>query len=87
MTDSLFSQPIEGVAVEVESDDPNTPTRTRTTTTDSAGAYKIEGLPAGVYSVLFRHDDYMTFKREGLRVPANTKVSVSPAMKEQRIRD
>ncbi|HTS48082.1 MAG TPA: carboxypeptidase-like regulatory domain-containing protein [Bryobacteraceae bacterium] len=52
---------------------------TRTATTDSEGRYAIPGVPAGICTVTFEADRYVTIKRQ-VTAPANGSVSVDANM-------
>jgi hypothetical protein len=71
---------LANVMVEVASDDSNG--RTLTVKTSANGAFKVKDLAPGVYTVVFRLDEYVTFKREGLIVRAATDAVVNPVMKD-----
>jgi hypothetical protein len=60
--DSIAGRPIAGAVVQVAASNPSrTPW---TATTDSVGAYRIDGLPTGRYTVGFYHDALMAFGLE-----------------------
>jgi len=65
---------MEGVNVQVAASG-----ETRTATTDKDGKYTIANIPAGVHTVTFEADRYVTIKRQ-ITVPANGKVSADAAM-------
>src|SRR5579872_3415038 len=52
---------------------------TRTATTDSEGRYAISDIPAGVCTITFEADRYVTIKRQ-VTAPANGSVSVDANM-------
>jgi hypothetical protein len=83
--DSLFGDPLAGVAVDVSAED--APDNPRAVTTDAHGAFAVDGLAAGVYIVVLHHDDYQTFKREGLRISAGETRKVTAALRFNPIRD
>jgi len=55
---------------------------TRTATTDSEGRYAVSGIPAGVCTVTFEADRYVTTKRQ-VTAPANGSVSVDASMNSE----
>jgi hypothetical protein len=78
--DSFLGDPLEGVSVEIESDVANE--KPRTVVTDADGSFRVGGLPPGIYIVTLTHMEFVTFKREGLRVVANQTSRVDAAMRE-----
>lgn len=52
---------------------------TRTVKTDGEGRFAIAGVPAGVGTITFEADRYVTIKRQ-VTVPANGNVSVDAVM-------
>ena len=56
--DSIAGRPLSGASVEVAA--VRSAHAPRTTTTDSAGQYRVSGLPAGQYTVGFYHDALTT---------------------------
>lgn len=60
--DSIVGRPIAGAVVQVAASNPSRVPWTATT--DSVGAYRIEGLPAGRYTVGFYHDALMALGLE-----------------------
>ncbi|MHB0961641.1 MAG: carboxypeptidase-like regulatory domain-containing protein [Gemmatimonadaceae bacterium] len=60
--DSIVGRPIVGAVVQVAVSNPSR--LPWTTTTDSAGMYRVEGLPAGRYTVGFYHDVLMALGLE-----------------------
>ena len=60
--DSIAGHPIAGAVVQVAASNPSR--LPWTATTDSAGMYRVEGLPAGRYTVGFYHDALMALGLE-----------------------
>lgn len=60
--DSIAGRPIAGAVVQVAAANPSR--LPWTATTDSAGMYRVEGLPAGRYTVGFYHDALMALGLE-----------------------
>src|SRR5262245_15437735 len=67
-----------GVTVEAQS-----PARlgTVTSVSDGLGAYRLENLPVGVYTITFAISGFATVKQEGIRVEVGRSVELDQAMK------
>lgn len=80
--DSIVGRPIAGAVVQVAASNPSRVPWTATT--DSVGAYRIEGLPAGRYTVGFYHDALMAFGLEssmrGVQLASDTVVTADLAL-------
>lgn len=68
---------LPGVTVEAQS-----PARlgTATTVTDGQGAYRLENLPVGIYTVTFALSGFATVKHEGIRVEVGRSVELDPTL-------
>jgi hypothetical protein len=79
VTDAVTGEPIEGATVSVEVDG-----STKTTTTGDDGAYTLEGIPAGTYTVTFSAEDYITATTEDVAVIAGeTTTDVDKALQPE----
>ena len=80
--DSIAGRPIAGAVVQVASSNPSRVPWTATT--DSVGAYRIEGLPAGRYTVGFYHDALMALGLEssmrGVQLASDSVVTADLAL-------
>lgn len=80
--DSIASRPLKGAAVQVVS--VRSTHAPWTTTTDSAGHYRVSGLPAGQYTVGFYHDALTTLGLDAvtrtIELAADTLVTVDLAI-------
>lgn len=85
VTDFSTNDPLEDVLVEVSTEDP--PDKPLTTKTDASGAFSVDGLAPGTYIVTLHHEEYQTFKREGLRVEKGQTATMAVAMRFSPIRD
>src|SRR6266850_6591487 len=70
---------LPGVTVEAAS--PALIEQMRTATTDSNGAYKIENLRPGIYSLTFTLPGFSTAKREGLELASNFTATINADLK------
>src|SRR5450755_3531771 len=60
---------LPGVTVEASS--PALIEKVRSVTTDAAGAYRIENLRPGTYTITFSLPGFSAVKREGIELPSN----------------
>src|SRR5215472_10731512 len=70
---------LPGVSVEASS--PVLIEQVRTVTTDANGAYRIENLRPGTYTLTFSLPGFSSVKREGVELAANFTATVSADMK------
>ena len=68
-----------GVTVEAAS--PSLIEKVRSATTDPGGAYRIENLFPGTYTVTFTLAGFNSFKREGLELPGNFTATINAEMR------
>src|SRR5215471_8714295 len=70
---------LPGVTVEAAS--PVLIEQTRSVTTDANGAYRIENLRPGVYTLTFTLPGFATVKREGVDLPSNFTSTINADLK------
>ena len=72
------SAPIAGVLVEAAS--PELIEKTRSTLTDSAGRYRIEGLPPGTYLVRFTQNGWISYQHEAIELTGTFTATVDATL-------
>jgi carboxypeptidase family protein/TonB-dependent receptor-like protein len=70
---------LPGVTVEASS--PVLIEQTRSVTTDASGAYRIENLRPGIYTLTFSLPGFSSVKREGIDLPSNFTSTINADMK------
>src|ERR1700679_56763 len=70
---------LPGVTVEASS--PALIEKVRSVTTDSNGAYKIENLRPGTYSLTFSLPGFSVVKRDGVELPSNFTSTITADLK------